>query len=52
MVTERVPAPIDGTLRGLGDALRRAIPLVAQDHEERAERHELRKIELREAVRR
>lgn len=36
----------------IADALRRAIPMPAHDAEERAERHELRKIEIREAVRR
>ena len=36
---------------GIGDALARAYPLPSHDREEQDERHELRKLELREAVR-
>lgn len=36
---------------GIGDALARAYPLPSHDREEQAERHELRKIDLKEAVR-
>jgi hypothetical protein len=36
----------------IGKALRRAIPLVEHDAEERAEQHELRKLEIKERVQR
>ena len=51
MAFERISMPQPATLQGVGDALRRAIPIV-HDPEERAERHELRKIDLHEALRR
>lgn len=50
-MAEPIPAPANPTLEGVGQALRRAIPVV-HDAEEQADRHELRKIEIREAVRR
>lgn len=52
MVVELTGRPMSATLQGIGHALERAIPFAASDSEERAERHELRKIEIGKAVRR
>ena len=46
----RQVAPLDPRLTPLV-ALRQELPLPDHDHEEQAERHELRKLEIREAVR-
>jgi hypothetical protein len=52
MAAELIRSPINATLQGVGQALERAIPLACDDAEERAERHELRRIEIGEALRR
>lgn len=39
-------------LEGIGTALRRAIPLPGHDSEAKAERRQLRKIDLKQAVKR
>ena len=51
MASERIPMP-QPTLDGIADALRRAYPMPRHDAEEQAERHELRKLDIAEAVKR
>lgn len=51
MGSERLPPLLAPAQQGVADALERAIPFAGHDAEERAERHELRKIEIKEAVR-
>lgn len=46
----RVPPPRDPMIEGVGRALNRAFGLPPSDREERAEQHELRKLDLKEAV--
>lgn len=42
--------PPDGAQRGIGEALRRAYQLPRHDAEAEAERHELRKLEIKQAL--
>lgn len=49
MPSERIIVT-DPRLTGIGDALRRSVPLAGHDRTERDERHILRRIELARAV--
>jgi hypothetical protein len=50
MGSKIVVVPSNPALEGVGQALAAAIPLPRHDSEERAERDELRKIDIREAT--